>query len=120
MGLEKLTLLNPVTTELITGTGVGESTQDRIPIALLRRRAKNTCYVWALSLNGKPLDLQQLKLTSATGHELEASEAIAIQTNSSGGSVTVAATPVATDAQLTMGARAWKAVAPFSTIRASK
>ena len=29
-------------TELITGTGVGESTEDRVPIAILRRRAKST------------------------------------------------------------------------------
>jgi hypothetical protein len=120
VGLEKLTLLNPEETELITGTGVGESTRDRVPIALLRRRAKNTCYIWGLSLIGKPLDLQRLKMTSPDGRDLDASDAVAVRISSSDGPVILAAAPFATDAQLIVGSRIWKSAAPFSTIRDAK
>jgi hypothetical protein len=53
-----ITLAANEPTEVITGTGVGETTQDRVPIALLRRRAANTVYVWAIALDGSTPQLQ--------------------------------------------------------------
>jgi len=52
-----ITLAGGEPTEIITGTGVGASTEDRVPLVLLRRRAKQTTYVWAVSLDGKPVTL---------------------------------------------------------------
>jgi hypothetical protein len=46
-----LTLLPTAPTQLITGAGVGESTNDRVPAAIFRRTAANTTYIWAISLS---------------------------------------------------------------------
>jgi hypothetical protein len=48
-------------TEVITGTGVGKSTEDRIPLAIFRRVAQKTTYVWAVALDGTTpaLDYQE-------------------------------------------------------------
>ncbi|HEY1494420.1 MAG TPA: heparinase II/III family protein [Candidatus Solibacter sp.] len=40
-------------TEVITATGVGKSTEDRVPLAIFRRTGQATDYVWAVSLDGK-------------------------------------------------------------------
>jgi hypothetical protein len=50
-----LTLLGDgrMPTEVISGTGVGESTVDRIPAAVFRRKANEATYVWAIDLNGR-------------------------------------------------------------------
>ncbi len=44
-------------TEVITATGVGPSTEDRIPVAIFRRVAQTTTYVWYIALDGKPVPL---------------------------------------------------------------
>ena len=48
-------------TQIITGTGIGKSTEDRIPIAIFRRNALQATYAWAASLDNKPV---KLKVTS--------------------------------------------------------
>jgi hypothetical protein len=40
-------------TEVITGTGPGKSTEDRVPLAIFRRVAQKTTFVWAIALDGK-------------------------------------------------------------------
>jgi hypothetical protein len=65
---------NDTPTDLITGTGVLKTTEDLTPMLLLRRKAKQTTYVWALSLNATPItlatttvnDALQITLTRAT------------------------------------------------------
>jgi hypothetical protein len=44
-------------TEVITATGVGKSTEDRVPMAIFRRTAQQADYIWAISLTGSPVDL---------------------------------------------------------------
>jgi len=39
-------------TTVITGTGVGDHLEDRVPMAILRRDAQATDFVWAVSLAG--------------------------------------------------------------------
>jgi hypothetical protein len=48
-------LAGPDPTEVITATGVGKSTEDRVPMAIFRRVAQNTTYVWTIS--SEPVDL---------------------------------------------------------------
>ena len=50
-------------TEVITATGVGKSVTDRIPVAIFRRTAKQTCYVWAVSLDAAPVTLSVKTVT---------------------------------------------------------
>jgi hypothetical protein len=44
-------------TEVITATGPGKSTAERIPMSIFRRTAQATTYVWAVSLDGSPVKL---------------------------------------------------------------
>ena len=44
-------------TDVITATGVGRSTEERIPMTIFRRTAQQTTYVWAIALDGAPLKL---------------------------------------------------------------
>lgn len=53
----------PEPTEVITATGIGGNTRDRVPMVLLRRNAASTTFVWAISIDGSPV-----KLTSHADH----------------------------------------------------
>ena len=53
-----LTIAGGVPTEYITGTGVGASTADPVPILLMRRQAKATTFVWAVSPEARPVALE--------------------------------------------------------------
>ena len=77
-GESALTLAGGEPTQFITGTGIGASTEDRVPIALLRRRAKETAFVWAVALDGKPVQLETLAARDADGKTLPAAAATAV------------------------------------------
>jgi hypothetical protein len=47
-----LTLLGGMPTDIITGAGVGESTEDRVPVAIFRRTGGDAAYIWSISLDG--------------------------------------------------------------------
>ncbi len=53
----RIILAGDTPTEVITGTGVGRTTEDRVPLAVFRRLAKETVYVWAVSLMESPVTL---------------------------------------------------------------
>ncbi|MBM4156806.1 MAG: alginate lyase family protein [Lentisphaerae bacterium] len=53
----RLVLAAGAPTGAITGTGVGKSTADRVPVAVFRRVARETAFVWAVSVFGAPVDL---------------------------------------------------------------
>ena len=50
-------------TDVITGTGVGRSTEERIPLSIFRRTGQQAAYVWAAALDGKPVKLEVNGLT---------------------------------------------------------
>jgi hypothetical protein len=45
-------------TQVITATGIGKSTEDRVPVAIFRRVALQATYVWAAALDGTPVKLK--------------------------------------------------------------
>jgi hypothetical protein len=45
-------------TQIITATGIGKSTEDRVPVAIFRRNALQATYVWAAALDGKSVKLK--------------------------------------------------------------
>jgi hypothetical protein len=45
-------------TQVITATGIGKSTEDRVPVAIFRRAALQATYVWAACLDGTPVKLK--------------------------------------------------------------
>jgi len=53
----RLTLAGGEPTELITATRVGADTEHRVPVAIFRRVARRTAFVWAVSLDAAPVQL---------------------------------------------------------------
>ena len=74
-----LTLAGGEPTEVIAGTGIGRSTQDRVPLVLFRRAAKQTAFAWSVALDGVPAKMQVLAVHDADGKPLASSEATAVQ-----------------------------------------
>ncbi len=52
-----ITLASNEETVVITGTGVGNHLEDRVPMAAFRRSAERTDFAWAVSLTGEPADV---------------------------------------------------------------
>jgi hypothetical protein len=53
-----ITLAGNEKTQVITATGIGKSTEDRVPVALFRRVALQATYAWATSLDGTPVKVK--------------------------------------------------------------
>jgi hypothetical protein len=66
-------------TELITGHGLLKTTEDLVPVLLQRRRATNTAFIWALSLDGSAVTLRPREATDQTGKPVPAADAIAVE-----------------------------------------
>lgn len=60
-----LTLAGGEPTELITATRVGADTEHRVPVAIFRRVARRTAFVWAVSLDAAPVQLDVKSPTPA-------------------------------------------------------
>ncbi len=67
-------------TTFITGTGVGRHTEDRVPLVIARREAKNTAYLWCVALEhgDEPLQVQSEELKLLDGNRPEPSTAAAL------------------------------------------
>jgi oligo-alginate lyase len=46
-------------TKLITGLGMAMGAKEKVPVMLFRRKAKNTVFIWGISLKGEGLLLKQ-------------------------------------------------------------
>jgi hypothetical protein len=53
-----VTLAGGEPTEVFTATGIGHHQEDRVPVVFLRRHATETTFLWALSLDGRPVRLE--------------------------------------------------------------
>lgn len=57
------TMAGGETTTFVTGTGVGRHTEDRVPVVIARRQAKDTDYLWCVNLNSEtPVRLSSTRL----------------------------------------------------------
>ena len=74
-----LTVAGGEPTQFIAGTGIGASTEDHVPVLLLRRKAQSTAFVWALALDGQPVTLETLPVQAADGKPLATAVATAVQ-----------------------------------------
>lgn len=72
-------------TEIITATGVGAHVKDRVPVVIFRRQAKDSAFVWYISLSGKPAQVRQLAVKDRNGKKIDASAAVAVSVTESGG-----------------------------------
>ncbi len=53
-----ITLAGNEKTQVITATGIGKNTEDRVPAAIFRRSALQATYAWAAVLDGTPVRLK--------------------------------------------------------------
>ncbi len=82
-------------TTVITGTGVGKHTEDRVPLVIARRHAKATAYLWCVCLGeaGERLELQGEPVKMADGSQAEVSRAAAVRVKTSSGTCLLMANP---------------------------
>lgn len=73
--------------DVIAATGVGAHTEDRVPVLLFRRRARETALAWGIALDGKPLRLEWLPVRDQDGNPLPLSVAAGVQVTTSDGRV---------------------------------
>mgnify|MGYP005840648915 CR=1 FL=1 len=103
-------------TDIITATGVGANVEDRVPVAIFRRQAKEAVFVWALSLNGEGAALKRLVVKDSSGAEIDGSVAAAVEVRAGGGKTwSLVANPDArkVTVALTDGS-AWQTASVFS------
>lgn len=53
-------------TQIITGTGIGQNTADQVPMLLMRRHASQSAFVWAISIDGSPITVDAKSNPEAT------------------------------------------------------
>lgn len=54
----RIVLASREPTEVITGTGIGVSTEDHVPVVVFRRVAEETTYAWAVALGSAAVTLE--------------------------------------------------------------
>jgi hypothetical protein len=65
-------------TETIRGYGILKTTEDLVPMLVQRRSAQNAAFVWAISLDGEPVELATKTVIDEQGKELALSEAAVV------------------------------------------
>lgn len=78
-GTASVNLMGGESTELITATGIGASTSDRVPTAIFRRSIDDTAFVWAVALDGRPVELRRLEVSSDDEAVVSPAEAAAFE-----------------------------------------
>lgn len=58
-----ITLAGGCETQVIAATGMGENQEDRVPMVIFRRRAKETAFAWAVSLDDSPISLTHVEVS---------------------------------------------------------
>lgn len=82
-------------TTVITGTGVGSHTEDRVPLIIARRQCRATTYLWCISLDGsdQPLELQPQAVSLSGGSRPEPASVAAVRVKTSLGVRILVANP---------------------------
>jgi hypothetical protein len=109
-----ITLAETDPTEVITGYGIWKTTEDKVPMVVQRRHAQRTTFVWAVSLDGSPVNLQANNVES-DGARLEQSHAVLVRAGSGDRNLLLLANPQrkSIDVSLPDGTH-WKTDAVFS------
>lgn len=80
-------------TKIITATGVGDHIEDRVPVVLFRRHAKETALVWCVSLDGKAVQIELLPVSDENENAVSQSIAAAVQVMSADGKIYLVTNP---------------------------
>jgi oligo-alginate lyase len=82
-------------TTYITGTGVGHHTEDRVPLVIARRKAKETVYVWCVGLDatGPAVELALADAKLADGRLASPADVASVQVKTARGPQLLVANP---------------------------
>jgi hypothetical protein len=80
-----ITLASDEPTKVITASGVGRHADDRVPMVIFRRRAKETAFVWCIGLDGEVAQISFLHVQDSDGNSLQPAVAVAVQLKTSDG-----------------------------------
>ena len=82
-------------TTIITGTGVGRHTEDRVPLVIARREGKATTFLWWLYLGGEGgrLELESVEVKGPDGSRPRASRVAAARMRTASGTHILLANP---------------------------
>lgn len=84
-GIEvRIALAGGEETQVITGTGVGDHAEDRVPMVIFRRRAKETAFIWGISLKGRGMAIRLRPVRDAEGKTVNCSVAAAVECEAGG------------------------------------
>jgi hypothetical protein len=109
-----LTLAGGEATEIITGTGPGASTAERVPTLILRRKAKETAFVWCLSLSGATRTLKMVPVCDRSGKVIACPDAVGVEINGGDKAVRLLVNPDRQPVKLPLaGGTEWKTDAAF-------
>lgn len=88
-------------TTFITATGVGQHTEDRVPMVLARRTAADTCYVWCVNLGDSgTVQLEPEPVQRADGTSLPMADAAAVRILTAHGTWRLLANPTGSEIRL--------------------
>jgi oligo-alginate lyase len=110
----QITVVETEPTDLITGYGIWKTTKDKVPMLVQRRHGQRTVFIWGVSLDGSPLNLQA-NTVEADGTRLEQSQAVLVRAVAGDRNWLLLANPQrkSIDAVLSDGTH-WKTDAAFS------
>ncbi len=109
-----ITLADDEPTEIITGTGVGASTAERVPLMIVRRQAQETAFVWAVALDGRPATLQTLEVRDADRQPISAATATALTVRSGPRCSSLLINPDKQSVQVRLPQGDWSCSEPFA------
>lgn len=98
-----VTLAETSPTEVVTGYGIWKTTEDKVPMLVQRRHAQRTAFVWAVSLDGAPVQLHVMDVSDDSGKRLDESDALLVHVSSGGRNWNLLANPTRRNAKAVLG-----------------
>ena len=89
-------------------------TDDHVPLMLLRRKTMETAFVWAVSLDGKPVTLETQPARDAGGKPPSAAVATAVSVRSGGQRWCLLVNPDKQAVQVSLPEGAWTSSGSFA------
>ena len=114
-----ITLAAGEPTEIVAGTGIGASTEDLVPLLLMRRKTEHTVLVWAVAIDGKPATLEITDVQDAAGKRLSTTAAIVATVRSGQQGWCLLVNPDKQHVRVSVPEGSWSSSAPFAVRSAS-
>jgi hypothetical protein len=76
---KSISLMAGEPTQVITTTGLERHAEDRVPMVIFRRHAKETAFVWCVGLDGEAAQLRSLSIRDSNGDPVSSAVATSVQ-----------------------------------------